>query len=436
MFLKEKAMIENQTEKTGILSTVFFFLVLLAICFVSTAAYVGASGKSEYTIGPGDVLSIKVYDHEELTVKARVSEDRTINFPLVGDVRVGGLGISAAAKRIETALADGYIVEPQVTIFIEQFKSKKVIVLGPVHNPGLVELNGPTTFLELLSQVGGLKENAGETATIKRKKNGTQKNISIDLERLITHGDSKENIQIQGGDTVTIAEGAVCFITGAVNKPGEYPCRRNTTVLKLISLAGSFTKNALESKIQINRTVNGKQRILQNVEQDTPVHPDDVITVPESAVSKKEESLCYITGEVERPGAYPCSEKTNVLKLLTRAGGLTDKALESGMKINREIGGSKRVITKVTGDTVLRPEDVVVVPASPVKAAIKEEKEAVCYITGEVERPGAYPCSRGTNVLKLITRAGGLTDKALESGMEIKREIGGRAGCYKSHRRY
>ena len=263
-------------------SKTFLFLLILTVFLVPAADYVAAAGTKEYAVGPGDVLSITVYDHDELTVKVRVSESGFINFPLIGDVRVGGLGISTAANRIEKALADGYIIEPQVTIFIEQFKSKKVVVLGPVHNPGLVELKGPTTLLELISQVGGLKKNAGETATIKRQKNGRQKKISIDLERLIQHGDRRQNIRIQGGDTVTINEGAVCFITGEVNKPGEYPCGRNTTVLKMISLAGSFTGIAAESSIEINRMVKGKKKVLKNVALDTPVQPEDVIIVPES----------------------------------------------------------------------------------------------------------------------------------------------------------
>ncbi|MCW5213352.1 polysaccharide biosynthesis/export family protein, partial [Desulfobulbus sp. TB] len=179
--------------------------------------------QAEYAIGAGDVLSIKVYGYDELTVKVRVTEAGTVDFPLIGEVQVGGLGISAAARRIERALADGYIVEPQVSIFIEQFKSKKVIVLGPVHNPGLVELNGSINLLELISQVGGLKNNAGETVTIKRQVNGRQKKIPINLDRLIKTGDPQLNIQIMGGDTVSIAEGAVCFVTGEVNQPGEYP---------------------------------------------------------------------------------------------------------------------------------------------------------------------------------------------------------------------
>ncbi|CAK8718126.1 hypothetical protein KKHLCK_07290 [Candidatus Electrothrix laxa] len=425
MLKKRTSCLERNRAIFRILLTIIFFLVSLA---VSPALAVGLPGntatnnKADYAIGAGDVLSIKVYDHDELTVKVRVSEAGTIDFPLIGQVHVGGLGTTLAAERIETALANGYIIEPQVTIFVEQFKSKKVIVLGPVHNPGLVELNGSITLLELISQVGGLKDNAGQTATIKRQENGTQKNISIDLDRLIQTGNSQQNIQIQGGDTVSIAEGAVCFVTGEVNQPGEYPCGRNVTVLKVVSQAGSFTEKALESGIKINRTINGSKRILQNVSQDTLVQPDDVIVVPERTVSKEDEMLCFVSGEVTRPGAYPCSRNTSILKLLTRAGGFTEKALESGIEINRQVNGRKRVLKAVSKDTLLLPEDVVIVPASVAK---KTANEAICYITGQVRKPGAYPCGRNTTVLKLVSLAGSFTGIAAESSIEINRVVNG-----------
>jgi polysaccharide export outer membrane protein len=429
---KKSLLLDRRASSFSLLNIMLLVLMLWVLTAPSVMAAdygrgsVSNQPKKEYAIGAGDVLSIKVYDHEELTVKVRVTEAGTIDFPLIGEVKVGVLGISAAAGRIEKALADGYIIEPQVTIFIEQFKSKKVVVLGPVHSPGLIELKGPVSLLELLSQVGGLKDNAGETATIKRQKNGVQKNIPVDLNRLIKNGDPQLNIQILGGDTVSIAEGAVCFITGEVNQPGEYPCGRNVTVLKIVSQAGSFTEKALESGIKISRTVNGIKQMLQNVHQDTIVQADDVIIVPQRVVSKEEETLCFISGEVNRPGAYPCSGKTTILKLLTRAGGFTDRALESGIEINREINGYKQVLKNIEKDTVLQPEDVVVVPASAVK------KEAICYITGEVKRPGAYPCSGNTSILKLLTRAGGFSENALESGIEINRQMGGRKQVFKA----
>lgn len=75
---------------------------------------------------------------------------------------------------------------------------------------------------------------------------------------------------------------AVCYITGQVNKPGAYPCDEKTTVLKMVSLAGSFTGIAAESRIQINRIVNGRKQVLKNVADDTLVQPEDVVVVPES----------------------------------------------------------------------------------------------------------------------------------------------------------
>lgn len=259
-----------------------YFLYLFTACtffFLCTASPVSAD---DYTIGSSDVLTITVYDHDELKTTVRVSDNGIIIFPLIGNVHVGGLKIPAASEKIRSLLADGYIVNPQVNIFIEQFKSKKVIILGQILQPGLMELQGPTSLLELISQAGGMKEDAGETATIKRTINGEQKTISIDLNALIEQGDSTKNIQILGGDTVSISKKGTCYITGEVNQPNAYPCGRNTTLLKLISLAGGFNGKASDSSIKIVRVINGEKKILEDVELTIPLQPDDIIIVPES----------------------------------------------------------------------------------------------------------------------------------------------------------
>jgi len=263
-------------------------LVLLGAALLLLSAALPSAWAAEdetdgdYQIGSGDVLSVTVYDHDELKTKARVSENGSIEFPLIGSVQVGGFRTSAAAQKIGELLADGYIKNPQVQIYIEEFKSKKVIVLGQVNKPGLVELSGPATLLELISKAGGLSKEAGETVTIKRTVNGKEEMIAVDLKKLIESGDSKDNIPILSGDSVSVAKASVCYITGEVKKPGSYPCDRETTVLKMISLAGSFTGIASESGIRINRIVDGKKQVLEKVSLDTPVRPDDVIEIPES----------------------------------------------------------------------------------------------------------------------------------------------------------
>ena len=236
----------------------------------------------DYKIGSSDVLTITVYGHDELRTKDRVSDNGNITLPLIGKVQVGGLQTSQATERITSLLADGYIIRPQVSIFIDEFKSNKVILLGEIAKTGGVQLSGPTSILELITQAGGLTKTAGESVTINRIVDGEHKTIIVSLEKLFISGDLSNNIPIHGGDTVTVPASPVCYITGEVQRPDTYPCKRNTTVLKIISMAGGFTSMASESSVRINRIINGKKQILKRVKEETLVLPGDIITVPES----------------------------------------------------------------------------------------------------------------------------------------------------------
>jgi polysaccharide export outer membrane protein len=256
----------------------YFPAALMLICSCITSL----TFAENYIIGAGDVLTITVYDHDELKTTVRVSDNGSIVFPLIGRVHVGNMGIPEASAKIGSQLADGYIIQPQVNIFIDQFKSQKAIILGQVVKPGLIELQGPATLLELISKAGGLQEGAGETATIKRLVNGEQKTITVDLNALIEQGDTTKNIPIQGGDTVSISKQGTCYITGEVNQPNAYPCGKKTTLLKLVSMAGGFNGKASDSRIKIIRVIDGEKKIFKDVELNVQLQADDIIIVPES----------------------------------------------------------------------------------------------------------------------------------------------------------
>jgi polysaccharide biosynthesis/export protein len=249
------------------------FLIVLNTC--------RASGQ-DYLIGPGDVLSITVYNNDDLKTKVRVSSNGTIVMPLLGQVTVNKLSISAIAEKLTRLLANGYIVNPQVNVFVDEFRSRKVVILGNVRNPGLIELSGPTTFLELVSKAGGLDKDAGDTATIKRKVDGKDDVIIINLVSLVKGGDMTQNVHISDEDTVYIASAGMCYVTGEVGNPGTYPCGEGATVLKLVTLARGFNGKAAKSSISIVRIVDNKKNILEKVSLDTPVKHNDVIVVPES----------------------------------------------------------------------------------------------------------------------------------------------------------
>lgn len=254
----------------------------LAMFCMVVALFGGNSLAEEYRIGPGDVIKINVYDNDDLTTKVMVNSEGKIVMPLLGPVEVDKLSVPGVTQKITRLLADGYLVNPQVNVFIEEYRSKKVVVLGQVRHPGLVELRGAISFLELLSQAGGLSKEAGDTATIKRRGEDGSKVIVVDLNSLIEMGDLRQNVQIRDGDTVNVSKGGMCFVTGEVEEPGTYSCGSDTTVLKLIALSGGFTGKASKSSVRIVRVVDNKKRIFEDVALDTLLKKDDVIVVPES----------------------------------------------------------------------------------------------------------------------------------------------------------
>lgn len=239
----------------------------------------------DYRVGEGDVLKITVYGHNDLTTIERIGGEGTIKFPLIGVIKVSGLTVSSIADKIASLLADGYIVSPQVTVFIEEFASQKVVIMGEVRSPGLYELKGTTTFLELVSKAGGLTKDAGEMAIIKRSEGAGEDEEEIqtvDLLKLLKEGDTSVNVSMLDGDTVYIPKAGVFYVTGEVKKPDSYSHKEGTTVIQAITMAGGLTDKAASGRIKIIRKVDGSERVINKVKMDEPIFPDDVVIVPES----------------------------------------------------------------------------------------------------------------------------------------------------------
>ncbi len=259
--------------------------VIIIIFFIITS--VCCTNAMDYTVGTGDVLIISVYEHKDLTSKVRVSGAGNIEVPLIGKVQIKGLTLTQISRKLTRLYEDGYIVKPQITIIIEEYGSKKAVILGQIVHPGLYELRENTTFLELISKAGGLSKNAGKKAILKRKNNNNnipRNIIKIDLERLIKKGETSLNIQIQNGDSIYIAEAEIdnFYVTGEVKRPSVYNLEKDTTVIKAITLAGGFTGKASPSRITIIRQVDGKEKEISSVKMDRKILKDDIIVVPES----------------------------------------------------------------------------------------------------------------------------------------------------------
>ncbi len=257
------------------------YCVTLVLLFVVSSGWVQAE---DYTVGEGDVLEITVYDHPEMTTTVRIDGNGTIILPLLDSVEVKGLTISQVSRKISDMLADGYIVNPQVNVFIKEYREQKAVILGQVLHPGLYELRHKTTLLELISQAGGLTKEAGDFATLKREKGSGKQSeeIVIDLDRLVEQGDTSLNIPILDGDKVFIVKAGVFYVTGEVKKPDSYKYQDNLTLIKAIAMAGGFTDIANRDAVKIVRKKDGKEQVIEHAAMDEQIRPDDVIIVPES----------------------------------------------------------------------------------------------------------------------------------------------------------
>lgn len=265
--------------KTGPMKTIYTALLIGVMFFSATAALA-----QDYVLGERDVLTITVYEHSDLKTTARISGDGMITIPLIGQVAAANTSVNDLSEKIETLLADGYIVNPQVNIFVEDFRSRKATILGEVQSPGLYELKGHTSLLELISKAGGLTENAAGMAVIHRQQTANQKEqaIRINLHKLMEEEQASQNLQVIDGDNIFISRKKVFYVTGEVKKPNFYNYEDRLTVIKALTIAGGVNDKAAPGRIKIIRSKDGREQLLEGVKMDQSIQPNDVIVVPES----------------------------------------------------------------------------------------------------------------------------------------------------------
>jgi len=262
-----------------------------------TISYAQESTSKDYSyiIGPKDLLTISVFEVPELNITVRVSEDGTITLPLLGQIKVDGLSRFDLERKLATLLEKNYLKNAQVTIFIKEYQSKRVSVIGAVKSPGNYELIGKQTLLQMLSTAGGLTEEASDRIIIIRQySDGRSKSLIIDLEELMLKGNPKLNIPIYASDiiNVPVERFTDIYVFGQVNNPGNIKMKKisHLTLLRAIAQAGGFTERARKSGVIIKRVEDGKEikikvnvkKILSGSKPDIVLKGNDIIFVPES----------------------------------------------------------------------------------------------------------------------------------------------------------
>jgi len=281
-----------------------------------------AALKAEETlISPNDLLFIQVFDVEQMTHEYRVSPTGTLAFPLLADpVRAAGMSPQQLAEVIsQKCIEAGVLSHPQITVTLRESRIHAVAIAGAVKNPQIYPIFGRMTLLDIITQAGGLAEEAGSTVNITRgevyrrvmeseggsaveagKPPSVAPTVTIDLRRLMETGDPNLNVIIYPGDRVTVQRAGVVYVLGAVTRPGGFlltSARGDLTVLKAIALAENLKSIAKGKKAMILRpnatAPGGREEIpvdlhamLQGHAPDKPLQNNDILFIPDSAAAK------------------------------------------------------------------------------------------------------------------------------------------------------
>ena len=342
----------------------------------------GAQGR-DYRIGAGDVLKITVWGHEDLTRTSVVAADGRMPFPLIGDVPVASLNPTQLEVRLRELLGV-YVVDPQVTVVVQEYRSQKVFVLGEAEKPGTYALTGQATLLDILSQAGGPSKTAGRQVIIVRfpRSEGPvapgaagSRMLRSNLKALLD-GDARENVALESGDTIYIPKMTSFFVLGEVKRPGAFTLEKDTTVLEAITLAGGFTERSAPSVARVlrKRPDGTQESVSLDLSGADPRARDFLLSEADTVLVPAGNSF-YVLGEVRKPGSYQLEQAATAIEGIAMAGGFTERAAPNRTKIIRthKDGRQETLIVDLNEvlkrgrkdkDVTLTANDVIVVPES------------------------------------------------------------------------
>lgn len=249
-------------------------------------------GDASIRLGSGDLIEVSVYDVPELSTKIRVSDDGDVDLPLVNKVHVESLTVSEAEHVVERRLEEGgFVRNPHVQIFVDEYTSDGASILGEVARPGVYPVLGEQTLFNLISAAGGLSDRAGKSITVTHRDH-PDKPVTVTISHnLEDHPES--NIPIYAGDTIMIRRADVIYVVGEVNRPSGFLMDNNNhlTVLQAIALAGGTSGSAKLNGARILR--KGPEgvsevpvplkKLLEAKTTDIPLQAEDILFVPTSA---------------------------------------------------------------------------------------------------------------------------------------------------------
>lgn len=380
-----------------------------------------------YVLGPGDQVVIDIYGASQKSENLTVSPDGDITVPGYGPIRVAGMTVAGAQSRIRSTLGSRY-ASSSLKVAVGQTRTIMINVMGEVKAPGTYTLSAFATVFHALYMAGGIND-LGTLRNIKVYRGGKQVTV-VDVYEYILNGRLAGNIRLQENDVIVVGPyECLVGIQGNVKRPMFYEMRPTESVAQVIKYAGGFTGDAFKKSVRLVRK-SGERYSVHTVEEfdmsSFKLTDGDAITV--DGMINRYENMVQVNGAVFRPGQFELGKQiTSVRSLIEAAGGLTEDAFTSRgvmyrMKEDRTLEALSVDIAGImagsVADVPLKNEDVLFVPTQSERVS-----ERIVTIQGEVFSPGTYQFAENETIEDLILRAGGLTDAASLSKVDVSRRI-------------
>lgn len=240
---------------------------------------------TDYSVGPQDVLSVRIYGEEKLSGRIRIDNDGSFPFEYLGRVKAEGMTTAQIEAYLTKALGDGYLRNPQISVEVVEYRSQSVFVTGEVRSPNKYSLPGNSTLMDVLTLAGSITQNAGNWVQITHARQGADllgPSASADYDVRVNLRDIQtgkaQNIKMRDGDTIFVPKAERIFVVGQVRNSGAIVFEEGMTVFEAIAAAGGITEKGSNSRIEIIRIENGQRKTLDAKQTDV-LKPGDQVNV-------------------------------------------------------------------------------------------------------------------------------------------------------------
>lgn len=380
-----------------------------------------------YRLGPGDAVIIDIYGASQKSEQCTVSPDGDVVIEGYGPVAVSGLTVAQANARLRSTLGSRYS-SSRIKLTVGQTRTIMVNVMGEVKLPGTYTLSAFATVFHALYMAGGTND-IGTLRNIKVYRNNRLVTV-VDIYDYILNGKLTGNVRLADNDVIVVGPyDCLVNISGKVKRPMVYEMKKNESVASLLKYSGSFTGDAYNKAVRVNRKT-GKEYAVFNVgEFDfANFHIADGDSVMVDSIIPRYANTVEVKGAVFRPGMYNLGEQVNsVRSLIEHAEGTTEMAFTNRAVLHRMKEDRTLKVISVdlvgimngtTPDIPLQENDVLFVPTKT-----ESIEQRTITIRGEVQFPGVYKYADNETIEDFVLQAGGLTDKASTVNVSVSRRV-------------